>query len=101
MPNARSYVSADVPALAMMRTWVGINSKIHRNFFFEEPETSLRTSTNVTIKQNEKQPLPPMICHFEVLMLTPIVKRKVLIKEIFGFIKNHNSYAFVKFFTSK
>ena len=72
-----------------------------QEFFFEEPETSLRTSTNVTIKQNEKQPLPPMICHFEVLMLTPIVKRKVLITEIFGFIKNHNSYAFVKFFISK
>jgi hypothetical protein len=30
-------------------------------------------------------------------MVTPIVKRKILTKENFHFIKNHKSYAFVKF----
>ena len=34
---------------------------------------------------------------FEVVMLTPIVKRKILTKEIFGFIKNHKTFASLKF----
>ena len=38
---------------------------------------------------------------FEVVMLTPIVKRKILIKEIFGFIKNHKSYGSLNFLSSE
>ena len=38
---------------------------------------------------------------FEVVMLTPIVKRKFLIKEFFGFIKNHKSYGSLKFLSSE
>ena len=74
------------------------STRIHRNFFFEASETSLRTSTNVT--KNKKSP-PTKHMSFEVVMLTPTVKRKILIKEIFGFIKNHKSYASVKFLSSE
>ena len=38
---------------------------------------------------------------FEVVMLTPIIKRKILIKEFFGFIKNHKSYGSLKFLSSE
>ena len=56
-----------------------------------------------TLQKNKpkKEALPPKICPFEVVMLTPIVKRKFLIKEIFGFIKNHKSYASLKFLSSE
>jgi len=61
------------------------STRIHRKIFFEAPETSL--STNVTKKQKQKKSPPTKHMSFEVVMLTPIVKRKFLIKEFFGFIK--------------
>ena len=72
-----------------------------QEFFFEEPETSLRTSTNVTKKQKQKKSPPTKHMSFEVIMLTPIVKRKFLIKEFFGFIKNHKCYASLMFLSSE
>jgi hypothetical protein len=77
------------------------STRIHRKFFFEAPETSLRISTNVTKKQKQKKSPPTKQMSFEVVMLTPIVKIKILIKEIFGFIKNHKSYASLKFLSSE
>ena len=76
------------------------STRIHRKIFFEASETSLRTSTNVTKNKNKKSP-PTKHMSFEVVMLTPIVKRKILFKEIFGFIKNHKSYASLKFLSSE
>ena len=38
-------------------------------------------------KRTKKEALPPKICPFEVFKLTPIVKRKILLNEIFGSIK--------------
>ena len=54
----------------------------------------------MTKKQNEKKtPSNQKYVSFKFLWLlqTPIVKRKFLTKENFHFIKNHKSYAFVKF----
>jgi hypothetical protein len=55
----------------------------------------------VTKKQKQKKSPPTKQMSFEVVMLTPIVKIKILIKEIFGFIKNHKSYASLKFLSSE
>ena len=77
------------------------STRIHRKFFFAAPETSLRISTNVTKKQKQKKSPPTKQMSFEVVMLTPIVKIKILIKEIFGFIKNHKSYPSLKFLSSE
>jgi hypothetical protein len=52
-------------------------------------------------KQKQKKSPPTEHMSFEVVMLTPIVKRRILIKEIFGFIKNHKSYASLKFLSSE
>ena len=73
----------------------------YTGIFFEASETSLRTSTNVTKNKNKKKRPPTKHMSFEVVMLTPIVKIKILIKEIFGFIKNHKSYASLKFLSSE
>ena len=70
-------------------------------FVFAAPETSLRISTNVTKNKNKKKSPPTKHMSFEVVLLTPIGKRKILIKEIFGFIKNHKSYASLKFLSSE
>ena len=77
------------------------STRIHRNFLFAAPETSLRISTNVTKKQKQKKSPPTKQMSFEVVMLTPIVKIKILIKEIFGFVKNHKSNASLNFLSSE
>ena len=77
------------------------STRIHRNFFLQLQKPVFGYLRTWQKNKNKKKSPPTKQMSFEVGMLTPIVKIKILIKEIFGFIKNHKSYASLKILSSE